>query len=192
MPVKKILHRLKRLRRRHSIDNAEGFINNDNMPSNFKLPLLVFATFIIGLIIGFLISQSGTLNKIFPKQFNNANIVKADKIFSSQNGIINGVVTKVEGQNITIKSTSNVVGTFPLAPRFVVNKRVVGEIAPLISSEVKDIEVEKTVLIVVDAIDGQYKISSIDYKDPIKATSKVTVPPARLQGGSPSASPARR
>lgn len=124
--------------------------------------LVTIVLILIAGAVGYYIAKNNLTSTVgVPGNTQNAPAPKAQTIFQSQNATIQGTITKVEGQNISVTNVNGESGQFPVSSKVVIYKFRPGSSQASPSSELKDISINKPVLINLELTGGQYQVTSI-------------------------------
>lgn len=125
--------------------------------SNSKYGLLVTVIFVlIAAGSGFYLGKTFGYSKIGgPIPANN------NSIFAQQSATIQGKVTKVDGNTLTVQNNNNVSASFPSADKIFISKVESSNLSATPSSDLKTIELNRDAFINLQIVDGQYKIVSV-------------------------------
>lgn len=142
------------------------------MPKEFKKYLLPGVFFIIGALIGFLITKSFTTS--VPQEKIET---KNDLLYTSQSAIIRGKITSVNGKTITVKNTRNdSAGNVLVTEKTIITQPG----ANTQNLDISKIELDKEVLISLEMANGQYEAVSIQYTSPTPSLPPLPKAPAKL------------
>lgn len=143
-------------------------------PFIFAISLLIF-----GLAVGFFIGKRSQTSVSPPTNLPINNDTSTNSLYSSQTANIRGVITKVDGETITIKNLNNqATGQQQVSSRILITKvsaRPDKLASP--SSDLSTIELNKEALIQLEMIGGQYQITSIQYILPTASLPPITATP---------------
>lgn len=142
---------------------------------NLKKLLLLLVPVIAGLVIvSWWLQRGGTLPQlnlaIIGKKAPSATPsqqLTVSPLFDSQTASINGEVVKIENSKAFVKK-KNLTDTFPLSAQFTIYKYVAGSATPTTSTNRADIEPDRTATILLEVVQGEYKMVSITYLPPTK------------------------
>lgn len=135
------------------------------MAKNYSLYILAGALFILGLSLGFFIGK----NLQMPKQFQTASTIPGDSasssnLYTSQTASITGVITKRDGNNLTVKNLNNQSeGQVKASSRLIIAKAGSGPNTASPSSDLSKVEFNKEAFIALELIAGEYQVVSIQY-----------------------------
>lgn len=92
-----------------------------------------------------------------------APVPETQKIFQEQSAAVQGTITKVDNQTLSVTNTTGENGQFPISPRIVVYSFRPGSTQASASSDIKTITTGKQALIKLELENGQYQVTSISY-----------------------------
>lgn len=100
------------------------------------------------------------------KTFGNSKIggttpANSNGIFAQQSATIQGKVTKVSGNMITVQNNNNVSATFPTADKVFISKVTSNNLSATPSSDLNTIQLNQNAFINLQIENGQYKIVSV-------------------------------
>ena len=87
-----------------------------------------------------------------------------DSFYTFQSASVDGKITAVLGNNITVTNKQGVTATLELGKGFAVSK--VRDLVPVVSSNPKDIETGKDVRVILGKQDNKFKVTTITYAPP--------------------------
>ena len=90
----------------------------------------------------------------------------ASSVFKSQTATFQGVITKVDGKNLQVKSDSGNTASFPISERAVIYKFSGKSPQASASSDLKTIETDKQALVMLELLDNNYQVVSVSYLPP--------------------------
>lgn len=141
-----------------------------------KLPfiLLVAILVVLAALGGYAVGNKGGLNLR-----NNSTVPGTSSqagFFDSQNANVQGQVTKIDGNKVTIKNVKGETQVFTAADQVFITK-FNGNTPASPSADLKTVELNKNVIISLMAKNGDYQIVSISQTPP----APTTTPPAPVQ-----------
>lgn len=89
--------------------------------------------------------------------------VPTSALFRSQTATFQGEITEVNENKILVKSDSGQIGEFPVSDKVLIYKFKEGSAQASASSDLKTVETDKPVSIILELISGEYKVVSITY-----------------------------
>lgn len=107
-------------------------------------------------------------------------IEKSSTLFKNQLATIEGTVSQVSGQQITIKDKSGQSAQFPASKKLIVFKRDPKQPIPQAFEGVSSIEPDNTANFVLELEDGQFRVTSIHYS--VAPNQQPSSPSATLKG----------
>lgn len=155
-----------------------------NSKQNPRLPLAV-AFLVIGFVVG--VAASMTLFPKLPFVSSNTVIKPAGtSLFTSQNATVEGKVTKVKGNVISVENTKGVKGDVELSKNVMISKNTNQGIATP-SSDLKNIELNKTAFIslTTNPETGNLEVNMITYMATAPGTGGTIAPPPLPKGTPP-------
>ena len=136
--------------------------------------IFIASLMILSLAIGFFLgkrSQPYVEPKVVP-----SNAVSENSLYSSQTAMIRGMITKVDGETLTIKNLNNqATGNQQVSSRILITKATSQPnktASP--SSDLSSIELNKEALIHLEMIGGRYQITHIQYILPAASLPPIT------------------
>ncbi|MBI4038926.1 hypothetical protein HY384_03130 [Candidatus Daviesbacteria bacterium] len=139
--------------------------------------LIPIACFILGVGLGVLFNFLPILRFNQPL---GTKIEKASTLFKNQLATIEGTVSQVSGQQITIKANNGQSAQFPASKKLTVFKRDPNQPIPQAFEGVNSIEPDNTANFVLELEDGQFRVTSIHYS--VTAQPTTSSPSATLKG----------
>ena len=130
--------------------------------------LVLIAVTLLALVSGFII---GNLSPSVIPQKNSEQAARDEgkSFYTSQTATIQGVITKVEGNKITMQNKDGVTGEVEVLDTLLVNKldqkATSGPLASG-SAQINTIETNKVVLVTLKFKDGEYRAATISYLPP--------------------------
>ena len=130
--------------------------------------LVLIAVTLLALASGFIIGNLSP--SVIPQKIaDQAGFEEEKSLYTTQSATIQGMITKVEGNKITVENKDGVTGEVELLDTLIVNKlnqkAVSGPLASG-SAQTSTIETNKTVMITLQFKDGEYKAATISYLPP--------------------------
>src|SRR5438270_116011 len=116
---------------------------------------------IIITLIAMVISFSAGFWAAQTKHPNSPPISNASSLFNTQTASLQGQIIAVNGQTLTVRNSKNNTGQLILAKGFSISSYPKG--VPKTSSDIKDIELNKDVMIVLTSENGEFRITNINY-----------------------------
>lgn len=140
-------------------------------PYIFALSLLI-----LGLAIGFFFGKRDQ-PYIEPKTAP-LNSISENSLYSSQTASIRGIITKIDGETLTIKNLNNqVTAQQQISTRLIVSKATLRpDRTATPSSNISSIELNKEAFIQLEMIGGRYQVTSIQYTPPAPSLPPISVP----------------
>ena len=130
--------------------------------------LFVVVLVVVAAVAGFLFGSAGSAKTKLPQVTTgtgNQSVAK-NPIFKSQTATFQGVITKVDGSNLSVKDDKGQTDTFPVSQRAVIYKFKAGSPQASASSDLKTIETDKQALVMLELVDDKYQVVSISYLPP--------------------------
>ena len=125
---------------------------------------------VIAAALGFLFGKQGQMPGLKTQNpLSTESQTAQNSLLKSQTATFQGEITKVNGQNIDVKSDSGQTGSFPVSSKVVVYKFSSGSTQASASSDLKSIETGKSALIMLELMDGKYQVVSVSYLPPAPA-----------------------
>lgn len=127
-----------------------------------KLLKYALVGFII-LVVGFIAGKQSANSQIRLLESSSFNISSQDPVFQEQNAVIEGKITKIDGNLLTIQNKFGDLGTFTLSSQAVIYKTMNKEQVATPAAGVNAVDLQKNAFIFLKMIDNQYQINSINY-----------------------------
>lgn len=124
------------------------------------------ALVIIGAITGFFLGRYSLSGPASQPPTPAKEPVQTSPLFKSQTATIQGTITKVEGETLTIQDEKSQTGDFKISPKVVIYKFAPNSPQASASSDLSSVETEKPTLLVLELKGGEYQIVSISYLPP--------------------------
>jgi hypothetical protein len=105
----------------------------------------------------------------------------SDSFFESQGANVNGQILKVSGQTILFKNNQKQTRQFILADKIAIMKPGQTDLPPLISSSIKDIDLNKDAGIVLKVLNGKYEVTTINYSPTVNLPQPPSYAPGSKQ-----------
>ncbi len=122
--------------------------------------LIGAAILLLGLGLGFAVCKITDSNK---KPTGDSGEFVKNKFYTSQSALIRGKVTEVKGNMLSVVNSYNVAGTVKLSQTLYINKASPGaKLAPP-SSDIKDLELNKDVLITLETINNELQVTMVQF-----------------------------
>lgn len=128
-------------------------------------PALIIVTIFLTALGGFLAGKYLKTPTTFPlvNQVEQNTTPSPDSLFQTQTATFQGKITKVEGANLQVESETGHKTTFPISNKLTIYKFGANSATASPSADLKTIEVDKLVLIMLELIDGKYQAVTISY-----------------------------
>ncbi len=151
----------------------EYLVAQPEKPSSISPLIILIILVILGVIVYFVRNSSFARNSSFlssklgsisqPQNINDGVTKKTSPLFNPQSATINGKITKIEGRNLTIVDNKNQTDTFQANDNLVVYKQKNGNTPASSSANIKDLELNKDAVIVLQGFGDTYKVISVSY-----------------------------
>lgn len=123
----------------------------------FKFLVIIVIAFLVGILVDRSMLQKN------PNVTNQQPAVSKNSLFQTQSATLQGKITKVSDNNITVENDKGEFGTFTASPRMVIYKFNSGSRQATSSSDLKSIEQNQTVILTLTLSGNDYQIASISY-----------------------------
>jgi hypothetical protein len=145
--------------------------------------ILVVVALITGIVGYFLGSGKGKAAMVSQNNYSSANS-SSNPFFDTQTATLNGKITKVNGQTLTVQNNKNQTQDFMIADRIYISTVSDKGQAASPSSDLSKIQTDKKAFINLINTGGSYKVASITYvptatvPQPVNSIKPVTSPAA--------------
>ncbi|TSC85723.1 MAG: hypothetical protein G01um10147_1114 [Microgenomates group bacterium Gr01-1014_7] len=121
---------------------------------------------VVAAVAGFLFGSAGSTKTGLPQITTGNQSVAKNPIFKSQTATFQGIITKVDGSELSVKDDSGNTDTFSVSSKAVIYKFTGSSSQASASSDLKSIDTDKQALVMLELIDGKYQIVSVSYLPP--------------------------
>ncbi len=134
------------------------------MNSSSSKYLLVIILLILAFAAGFFSGKNIANNpQMASKQAGSTKAPQPNSIFKMQQAFIQGTITKVDGQIVTVKNDQGVSSAFPASKRISIYQSSPNSKQSTASSDLKIISIGIPALVSLELVNGEYQITSISY-----------------------------
>ncbi len=134
---------------------------------NLVSVVLIVAAAVLGFLFG--TASAGKTNYSMapaPAGSQQQSVVSQNPIFKSQSAIFQGVITQVSGKNLLVRDDKGATATLPVSSKLVIYKFNGTSPQASASSDLKSIDLNKQVLVMLELSGSQYQVTSVSYLPP--------------------------